>query len=135
MIYRNAVVTISNGTATIDSPIILYRGDYEVEVLIEVKSSPYRQTQSSDNLLVNLDASYSQMVIRIPNLDPIISDIIEVKDGTVTFTFTSEMIDDTTEVGDYDFQIRAFDESMSSRVTLPPVLGGIKIKEPIAFES
>ena len=44
------------------------------------------------------------------------------------------MIDEITEVGNYSFQIRLFDESINSRVTLPEVNNGIEIREPIASE-
>ena len=44
------------------------------------------------------------------------------------------MIDEIAEVGNYTFQIRLFDESMNSRVTLPKVDDGIEIREPIASE-
>ena len=44
------------------------------------------------------------------------------------------MIDEITEVGNYTFQIRLFDESMNSRATLPEVNNGIEIREPIATE-
>ena len=44
------------------------------------------------------------------------------------------MIDEITEIGNYTFQIRLFDESMNSRATLPEVVNGIEIREPIATE-
>ena len=44
------------------------------------------------------------------------------------------MIDEIAEVGNYSFQIRLFDENISSRVTLPEVNDGIEIREPIALE-
>jgi hypothetical protein len=44
------------------------------------------------------------------------------------------MIDELIEVGFYSFQIRLFDESQVSRVTIPPVLKGIDIRNPIAAE-
>ena len=52
----------------------------------------------------------------------------------VVFVITKEMIDELIEVGFYSFQIRLFDESQISRVTIPPVLKGIDIRNPIAAE-
>lgn len=137
MIYGNAVVTVSGENSTIDKVIILYRGDYQVEIRFKVVSSPFRQSivaGTGTNLLSELDISFGQMIIKIPNVDPVFSSVSPVEDGSVVFTFTKEMIDEITEVGDYDFQIRLFDENKTSRATLPPVTGGIKIKEPIAYE-
>ena len=55
-------------------------------------------------------------------------------EGKIIFKITGEMIDEIAEVGNYSFQIRLFDESINSRVTLPEVNGGIEIREPIASE-
>lgn len=44
------------------------------------------------------------------------------------------MIDEITEVGNYTFQIRLLDESRNSRATIPEVVNGIEIREPIACE-
>lgn len=37
MIYTNRKVTVRNGVSTIDAPIILYRGDKEVDIKFEIK--------------------------------------------------------------------------------------------------
>ena len=44
------------------------------------------------------------------------------------------MIDEITEVGNYTFQIRLLDENKESRVTIPEVVNGIEIREPIDLE-
>ena len=62
------------------------------------------------------------------------SEVTECHDGKVVFVITKEMIDELIEVGFYSFQIRLFDESQISRVTIPPVLKGIDIRNPIAAE-
>ena len=54
--------------------------------------------------------------------------------GYVTFIITGEMIDETPEVGSYTFQIRLLDDEQYSRITIPEVVGGIEIREPIVIE-
>ena len=44
------------------------------------------------------------------------------------------MIDDLTELGNYDFQIRLINSDKTSRGTLPPVFAGIIIKAPVCEE-
>ena len=61
----------------------------------------------------------------------IISDISPTDEGRVVLKITGEMMDEVSEVGDYTFQIRLYDEGKTSRVTMPEVVGGITIKEPL----
>lgn len=135
MIYTTAKVTIRNYTATIDNPIVLYRGDKNVEVQFIILESLYRQYRAEGtNVIMNLDASYGQLVVQKPDFSYIISDITETQDGKIIFTIPAELIDETIEVGKYSFQIRLYDSTQTSRVTLPSVVGGIDIVEPIASE-
>lgn len=135
MIYATATVTIKNHQAMIDKKIFLYRGDKNVEIQFEIKEGMYRQYKmDGPNTIENLGASYGQLVINKPDYSFVISDITETKDGKIIFTIPQEMIDETSELGSYTFQIRLYDESQTSRVTLPPVEGGIVIEEPIASE-
>lgn len=135
MIYTTAKISIKNYKATIDNTIILYRGDKNVEVQFEIIESLYRQYKmEGSNTILNLNASYGQLVVKKPNHEFLISDVTETKDGKIVFTIPPELIDEHSELGKYTFQIRLFDESQDSRVTLPPVEGGIDIVEPIASE-
>lgn len=135
MIYTASKVTIKNYQATIDKTIILYRGDRNVEIQFEILESLYRQYKlEGSNVILNLDASYGQLVIQKPDYTHILGDIVPTKDGKVIFTMPGELIDETVEVGQYTFQIRLYNHDQTSRVTLPPVVGGIDIVEPIASE-
>lgn len=135
MIYTTAKVTIRNYVATIDNPIVLYRGDKNVEIQFEIIESLYRQYKiEGSNAITNLNASFGQLVILRPDYSHIIGEITPTKDGKIIFTIPAELIDETTEVGNYTFQIRLYNEDQTSRVTLPPVVGGIDILEPIASE-
>lgn len=135
MIYTTSKVTIKNYQATIDKTIILYRGDRNVEIQFEILESMYRQYKvEGSNVILNLNASYGQLVIQKPDYTHILSDIAPTQDGKVIFTIPGELIDETVEVGQYTFQIRLYNDDKTSRVTLPPVAGGIDIVEPIASE-
>lgn len=135
MIYISAKVTIKNYQATIDKTIVLYRGDRNVEIQFEILESLYRQYKvEGSNVILNLDASYGQLVIQKPDYTHILSDIAPTQDGKVIFTIPGELIDESVEVGQYTFQIRLYNHDQTSRVTLPPVVEGIDIVEPIASE-
>lgn len=136
MIYQNSIVTVNRGEAKIDTPIVLYRGDKEVEINFTILNSPFKyRTGNATNLIESTEADYAQLIIKVPNdRSPIFSEITETQSGNVVFTITAEMIDELEELGLYDFQIRLFDSEKTSRATIPPVTGGIEIREPIAIE-
>ena len=137
MIFTNRTITVKRGVSSINEPIILYRGDKEVEIRFALKEkAPFIFNKEADsNIIENSEAAYGQLVIKTPNdLPAIFSEIAPTSEGKIIFKITGEMIDEITEVGNYSFQIRLFNESMNSRVTLPEVNGGIEIREPIASE-
>ena len=136
MIFTERTIKISKDTCEIDKPIVLYRGDYNVEVRFTIIESPFKYTtKNSTNIIEDVKASYGQLVIKTPNeKPPIFTDVVETNEGSVVFTLSEEMIDESVEVGDYTFQIRLFDSNKESRATIPPVENGISIREPIAIE-
>ena len=137
MIFTDRTVTVKSGISSIDEPIILYRGDKNVEIRFTLKEQiPFRFNKEADsNIIENSEAAYGQLVIKTPNdLPAIFSEVAPTNEGKIVFKITGEMIDEITEVGNYSFQIRLFDESINSRVTLPEVNNGIEIREPIASE-
>ena len=87
MIYTASKVTIKNYQATIDKTIILYRGDRNVEIQFEILESMYRQYKDEgSNVILNLNASYGQLVVRKPDHTHILSDIVPTQDCKVKFT-------------------------------------------------
>ena len=136
MIFTERNITIRNDSATINAPVILYRGDKNVEVRFILIESPYKYSnRDSINIFESTDASYAQLVIKTPNdREPIFGDITAVGNNNVTFVIRHDMIDEIEEVGKYDFQIRLFDADQTSMATTPEVVGGFIIKEPIAKE-
>ena len=136
MIFTESTIKISNNVSKMDSTIVLYRGDKNVEIRFTILQSPFKYSNTvATNIIESTNASYGQLVIKTPNdKPPIFSEVSATKEGTVLFTITKEMIDEIEEVGVYTFQIRLMDENKQSRVTIPPVENGIEIKEPIAIE-
>lgn len=134
MIYRDCIIAISKSSSTINEPIVLYRGDREVELYFTIKESQYKFT-NTENLISTTNASYAQIIIKVPNNNfPIFGEILPTKEGKALLKITSTMIDEIDEVGLYDFQIRLYDENKTSRVTIPPIEKGIEVREPIAIE-
>ena len=137
MIFTDRAVKVKRGVSSINAPIILYRGDREVEIRFTLKEeAPFMfNKETGSNIIEVSEAAYGQLVIKTPNdLPAIFSEVAPTSEGKIVFKITGEMIDEITEVGNYSFQIRLFNESMNSRVTLPEVNGGIEIREPIASE-
>ena len=124
MIYLERTITIANSSASIDEPIILYKGDRNVEIQFVLKNSPFRYKSSTN-------PTYGQLIINRENADSIFSDVSETVKGKILFVITGDMIDELNECGNYDFQIRLFNEDKTSRVTLMPIIAGITIREPI----
>ena len=137
MIFTDRSVKVKRGVSSINAPIILYRGDGEVEIRFTLKEeAPFMfNKETGSNIIEVSEAAYGQLVIKTPNdLPAIFSEVAPTDKGKIVFKITGEMIDEITEVGNYSFQIRLFNESMNSRVTLPEVNGGIEIREPIAIQ-
>ena len=133
MIHTIRTVAVGDQESKIDSPIILYRGDREVEVEFTINGSKFTFTNGG-NVIKSTNATHGQLVINTPTGENMFSEVTECNNGKVVFVITKEMIDELIEVGFYSFQIRLFDESQVSRVTIPPVLKGIDIRNPIAAE-
>lgn len=135
MIYTDCTITVKDNKSSIDNTIYLYRGDKEVQIYFTIQNNRYKYANgSSENLIESTDASYGQLVIKRPNATPIFTAITPKTNRRLLLTITADMIDEIQELGAYDFQIRLFDENKQSRITIPPVIGGIVIEEPIAIE-
>ena len=127
MIYIERIIEIKRNEAKIEEPIILYKGDKNIELQFLIENNPFKYKSG-------VELTYGQLVIKRPNTEPIFSDVAKLSNGKVLFTVTGEMIDELVELGNYDFQIRLINADKTSRGTLPPVFAGIVIKEPVCEE-
>ena len=133
MIFTDRIITVRKGESKINEPIIVYRGDYELEVRFTIMNSKFK-FMSGTNIIESENAAYGQLAILTPYGGNIFSDVAKCNDGTVTFVLTKAMLDQIEEVGLYSFQIRLFDYNKESRVSIPPVEFGIEVREPITSE-
>ncbi len=124
MIYLERTITISNNNATLNEQVVLYKGDKNVEIKFLIRNNPFKYKN-------NNNPTYAQLIIKRPSANPIFSEIVEMVNGRVLFIVTGHMIDELKECGDYDFQIRMFNDDHSSRATMVPITAGITIKEPL----
>ena len=134
MIFTERTVTIKNVEATIDSVVILYRGDRDVEIIFKIIDSQFKFSSSKGNVIDNTQAAYGQLAVLNPNGNNIISEVSPCQEGKVIFKMTGEMMDELVELGYYSFHIRLFNDDQTSRVTLPPVTNGIEVREPLVSE-
>ena len=133
MIFTDRTITVRKGESRIDEPIVVYRGDYELEVRFTILNSKFR-FMSRTNLIESEKASYGQLAILTPYGGNIFSDIVRCNDGSVTFVLTADMLNQIEEIGLYSFQLRLMDYTKESRVSIPPIEFGIEVREPIASE-
>ena len=135
MIFTERTIMVVNDSATINKPLILYRGDKNIELKITIAESQFKfRSTGASNVIETTDASYAQLVINTPYNSPIFSEVTATENGTVIFVISAAMIDEIREVGVYDIQIRLLDDNKQSRVTIPPVSNAIEIREPMAIE-
>lgn len=127
MICIERAITMKNDTANISDPVVLYKGDKNVQIQFELINSPFKYR-------AGMDAIYGQLIIKRPSAEPIFSEVTQLSKGKVLFNISGDMIDEELELGEYSFQVRLFNEDRTSRVTLPIIEAGIIIKEPICEE-
>lgn len=131
MIYIERTITIKRNEAKIKEPIVLYRGDMNIEIQFTIENNPFKYKPG-------MDATYGQLVIKRPEAKPIFSEPVKMSSSRVIFIVTGEMIDgldaegnEANELGAYDFQIQLLNGDQTSKGSLPPVIGGIIIREPL----
>ena len=124
MIFATVNLTIKDDESVCDENITLYRGDRNVQVRFVLVN----------NIFKVVNQTYAQMIIIRPSKESLFTQAEKITNDTVVLTITEEMIDELKEVGSYTFQIRLYDDTMTSRITLPPCNSGLYVGEPIAIE-
>ena len=127
MIYIERTIEIKHNIAKIEEPIILYKGDKNIELQFMIENNPFKYKSG-------VELTYGQLVVKRPSADPIFSEVAKLSNNKVLFVVTGDMIDELAELGEYDFQIRLINADKTSRGTIPPVTAGIIIKAPLCEE-
>jgi hypothetical protein len=125
-IYDDGNKVYNNGSR-VEQPVVLYKGDKNIEIQFAIKNNPFKYK-------AGMDVTYGQLVIKRQSTTPIFSEVAKVSNGKILFIVTGDMIDELSELGNYDFQIRLINADKTSRGTLPPVTAGIIIKAPMCEE-
>ena len=139
MIVTDCNIQVNDDRSIADKNIIIYRGDYNVQVTFTITQNNnyrYRSTDTGENLIESANASYGQILINNQDEEGIsvLSDITPTDNGKVTLTIVGEYIDELTEIGSYDYQIRLFSSDRRARLTIPPIRGQLIVKEPLIFD-
>ena len=134
-ITTDCKLTVSKNTAKLDEEIFLYKNDRNIKLLIEIVDNKYRyKSDDLSNLLVKYKASYSQVKwyknAEVKKEFPIQA----TDDGKVVFVIEGQLIDEDTELGDYDLQLRLLNESQESIRSLPIIKGAVHILKPLFEE-
>ena len=134
-ITTDCKLTVSKNTAKLDEEIFLYKNDRNIKLLIEIVDNKYRyKSDDLSNLLVKYKASYAQVKwyknAEVKKEFPIQA----TDDGKVVFVIEGQLIDEDTELGDYDLQLRLLDESQESIRSLPIIKGAVHILKPLFEE-
>lgn len=138
MIITDCNITVNDKISLADRNIVVYRGDFNVQVTFSITQNngfKYLNSTTNNNLIESSNASYAQMIVKLQDSDEVIilTEIEPTNNGKVTLTIIKEYIDELVEVGAYDYQIRLFSSEKHARITIPPVVGQLIVKEPIMF--
>ena len=126
MLSTNKIIRMTNGESKINSPIILYRGDKNIEARFQINNNPF---------IADSAVKYGQLIIKLPEAGIVnFSSINEFDGEVVSFILPSDMMDEISEVGLYTIQLRFYNEDKTSVATLPEIAQALDIREPIAIE-
>ena len=126
MLSTECLITVRKGTSKINAPIVLYRGDKNIEVKFHIKNNPF---------IADSSIKYGQLIIKLPEAGIVnFSSINEFDDEVVSFILPSDMMDEISEVGLYTIQLRFYNEDKTSVATLPEIAQALDIREPIAIQ-
>ena len=126
MLSTECTISIKRGTSKINAPIVLYRGDKNIEVKFHIKNNPF---------IADSSIKYGQLIIKLPETGLVIfSEINKFNEEVVSFILPEDMMDEIIEVGLYTIQLRFYNEDKSSAATLPEITRALDIREPIAIQ-
>ena len=126
MLSTECIISIKRGTSKINAPIVLYRGDKNIEVKFHIKNNPF---------IADSSIKYGQLIIRLPEAGIVIfSQINKFDEEVISFMLPEDMMDEIVEVGLYTIQLRFYNEDTTSVATLPELTRALDIREPRAIQ-
>ena len=126
MLSTERLITVRKGTSKINAPIVLYRGDKNIEVKFQINNNPF---------IADSTVKYGQLIIKLPEAGIVIfSTINKFNEEVVSFILPEDMMDEIVEVGLYTIQLRFYNEDKTSIATLPEIAKSLDIREPISIE-
>ena len=127
MLSTECFISIKRVTSNINAPIVLYRGDKNIEVKFHIKNNPF---------IADSSIKYGQLIIKLPETGLVIfSEINKFDEEVISFMLPKDMMDEIVEVGLYTIQLRFYNEDKSSVVTLPEITRALDIREPISIQN
>ena len=126
MLSTECLITVRKGTSKINTPIVLYRGDKNIEARFQINNNPF---------IADSTVKYGQLIIKLPEAGIVnFSSINEFDGEVVSFILPEDMMDEIVEVGLYTIQLRFYNEDKTSVATLPEIVQALDIREPIAIQ-
>lgn len=132
--YKDCVITIKNDTATLNEQLYLYKYDKNIELYFTIMDKQYNL--GTKNILREVDADFAQ--VKWMKTDGKIRKVFPMQpleNNKVHLLITEELLDDDIEIGDYSFQIRLFNSTQDSVITIPVVVSSIHILKPLFDEN
>ena len=135
MIYTTREINVNGSTATMDEDIYLFKQDSNIELKFIINNTKFTfQNTESNNVVESSEASYFRVKLKKPDGKTVNFPIQEVTDNYVILLIEGELIDEDTEVGDYTIQIRLYDKTKTSKLTIPAIPNCIHIQQPLFDE-
>ena len=107
----------------LDKPLVIYRGDFNIEIRFKLMQYDYKFAKDGVDLLEDLSGAYCNITLVNPlGLQLDIEDVAIV-DDVVDFIITKEMADEIEEVGTYNMQMHIGNgegDTDTSSFSLPP---------------
>lgn len=132
--YKDCIINIKNNVATLNEQLYLYKYDKNIELYFTILNKQYDLNKT--NVLKEVDADFAQ--VKWMKTDGKIKKVFPTQplvDNKVHLLITEELLDDDVEIGDYSFQIRLFNSTEDSVITLPIVESSIHILNPLFDEN
>ena len=132
--YKDCVITIKNDKATLNEHLYLYKYDKNIELYFTIVDKQYNL--NTRNVLRDVDADFAQVkwmktdgkIRKVFPMQPIENDKVQL-------LITEELLDEDIEIGDYSFQIRLFNSTQDSVITIPEVISSIHVLKPLFDEN